>query len=216
MYGDDRQTFKEPLKAADSDTLPAIIDSLGGQKNALAHIRFATVGSIDINNCHPFTGYDISGREWTMIHNGTIYTGGETYKYFKVQRGSTDSERLFLAFIDRMNARLSRGALSERERFTLVNDFIVENSPRNKLNLIFYDGEIMYVHKNFKNTLFSKHTDGGMMFSTVPLDNDGWVPLPMAQVVAYKNGKALYRGQRHKGEFIPNLEYITALDAMHI
>lgn len=30
------------------------------------------------------------------------------------------------------------------------------------------------------------------------------------------NGKEVYKGERHKGIFIPTLEYITALDAMNI
>lgn len=216
MYDDDRKVIKEPVKANESDTLKAALDSIEPQKNMLAHIRFATVGSVDDSNCHPFTGSDISGRTWTMIHNGTIYTGRNTYRYSKVQKGDTDSERLFLSFIDEMNARLSRGEISERERFSVVNDFIVENAPRNKLNLIFYDGELMYVHKNMKNTLSFKRKDKAVIVATTPLDGSDWIPFPMAQVIAYKNGKEVYKGSKHKGEFIPNLEYITALDAMNI
>lgn len=38
----------------------------------------------------------------------------------------------------------------------------------------------------------------------------------MAQVIAYKHGREVYRGGRHKGTFVPTLEYITAMDAMYI
>ena len=74
MYETDRrEILKEPVSAEKSTYLSDIIDYMPPQKAALAHIRFATVGTINERNCHPFTGSDISGREWTLIHNGTIF-----------------------------------------------------------------------------------------------------------------------------------------------
>ncbi len=214
MYGGG--IVKEPVKASKSELLPVILEEMPPQKNVLAHIRFATVGNIREENCHPFTGRDISGREWTMIHNGTIYSGKDTYKYYKTQLGDTDSERVFLSFIDTMNNALCRVSLSEKERFHTVSRFISDNAPRNKLNLMLFDGELLYVHKNLKNTLSYKHTESGVMISTQPLDSGAWTPFPIAQVIAFKNGREAYRGERHKGVFVPTLEYITALDAMNI
>ncbi len=208
---------REPVKASESKLLPLILKSMEPQKNMLAHIRYATVGSVKEENCHPFEGSDISGREWTMIHNGTIYSVKGTYKYYKTQSGDTDSERLFLSFLDKMNDCLSSGSLSERARFNTVAAFIADNAPRNKLNLMLFDGELLYVHKNLKNTLSFRYLDDGILISTQPLDNNTlWMPFPMAQVIAFKNGREVYRGDRHKGVFVPTLEYITALDAMNI
>ena len=73
-----------------------------------------------------------------------------------------------------------------------------------------------YAAKNLKNTLFFKRIENGIIFSTKPLDGGIWVPFPMAQVIAYKHGHEVYRGSRHKGTFVPTLEYITAMDAMYI
>ncbi len=210
------QLIREPLRAADSDTLKALLPELPPQLAALAHIRYATVGAIRRENCHPFQAEDISGRSWTMIHNGTVYSGGETYRYYRRQQGDTDSERLFLALMDRLNEQLKRGPLTQRERFALVDSFITENAPRNKLNLLIYDGELLYAHKNLKNTLSCKRLNSGLLISTVPLDKEGWCPFPMAQVIAFKEGREVFRGARHKGIFQPTLEYITALDAMNI
>ncbi len=207
---------KEPVKAEDSETLKTLLNDLPPQKNMLAHIRYATVGSIKEENCHPFSGIDISGRRWTMIHNGTIYSGKNTYRYYKTQSGDTDSERLFLSFLDAMNDALCKGRLTERERFCAVSEFVETHAPRNKLNLMIFDGELLYVHKNLKNTLSYRYTDDGVMISTLPLDRGVWIPFPMAQVIAFKNGEEHYRGKRHSGVFIPNLEYITAYDAMNI
>lgn len=217
MYGNaERVIMKEPVSANESSYLSDVIDSLTPQKNLLAHIRFATVGSISENNCHPFTGTDISGREWTLIHNGTIFNGRHNHRYAAVQSGDTDSERFFLSLLDNMNEHISRTVPNERERFEIINSFIVENAPRNKLNLMIYDGDLMYVHKNLKNTLCFKRLANGLIFSTKPLDDGVWIPFPIAQVIAYKNGREVYRGERHKGTFTPTLEYISAMDAMYI
>ncbi|MBQ8967483.1 class II glutamine amidotransferase [Ruminococcus sp.] len=202
--------------AADSERLAELIERLQPQKNFLGHIRFATVGSIRLENCHPFTGRDITGREWTMIHNGTIYSGKNLYRYYSSQQGDTDSERLFMALLEEIDRRCEKGVMSEKDRFETVDRFIVENAPRNKLNLMIYDGELMYVHKNLKNTLSYKKLGNGLMFATEPPDDGEWLPFPMAQVIAYRAGKEVWRGERHKGVFVPTLDYITALDAMNI
>lgn len=207
---------KEPVCANESAFLRDIIDNFAPQKNCLAHIRFATVGSINENNCHPFTGTDVSGRRWTMIHNGTIFNSRHNHRYSAVQSGDTDSERFFLSLLDHINERTARNIPTERERFEMINEFIVENAPRNKLNLMIYDGDMLYVHKNLKNTLCFKRFENGIIFATKPLDDGIWVPFPMVQVIAYKNGHEAYRGERHKGVFVPTLEYITAMDAMYI
>ena len=211
-----RVILKEPVCASESSFLADMTDCLPPQKTLLAHIRFATVGSINEKNCHPFTGTDNSGREWTLIHNGTIFNGRHNHRYASVQSGDTDSERFFLSLLDTMNEHISHSIPNERERFEIINSFIVENAPRNKLNLMIYDGELLYVHKNLKNTLCFKRLDGGLIFSTKPLDDGVWIPFPMAQVIAYKHGHEVYRGDRHKGIFVPPLEYITAMDAMYI
>lgn len=211
-----REVFREPVRACDSSLLTAVMEDMMPQKTALAHIRFATVGSIDENNCHPFTGSDNSGREWTLIHNGTIFNGKHNHRYAAVQTGDTDSERFFLSMLDAVNGQLERGIPTERARFELISSFIADNAPRNKLNLMIYDGDLLYVHKNLKNTLSFKRLENGILFSTTPLDSGIWVPFPMAQVIAYKNGREVYRGDRHNGTFVPTLEYITAMDAMYI
>jgi glutamine amidotransferase len=218
MYEDEegRVVLKEPVSASESSFLGDMIDYMPPQKNVLAHIRFATVGTVNERNCHPFTGTDISGRKWTLIHNGTIFSSKHCHRYSVMQSGDTDSERFFLSLLDVMNEHISRAVPNERERFEIVNNFVVENAPRNKLNLMIFDGDMLYVHKNLKNTLCFKRLEGGIIFATKPLDDGIWIPFPIAQVIAYKHGHEVYRGDRHKGAFVPSLEYITAMDALYI
>ncbi len=218
MYEADGQhrIVKEAVSAAESRFLGDLIGSLPPQKTALAHIRFATVGSISERNCHPFTASDNSGRTWTLIHNGTIFNGKHLHRYAAEQQGDTDSERFFLYLIDTVNKQLAKSVPTERERFACISRFIAENAPRNKLNLMIWDGDLLYVHKNLEHTLSLLRLEDGILFATKPLDDGVWLPFPTAQVIAYKHGQEVYRGDRHNGTFVPTLEYITAMDAMHI
>ena len=208
---------REGIRAVDSARLPGILDTLEPQRTLLAHIRFATVGSIRIENCHPFTARDLSGREWTLIHNGTIYSGRKLIKSVYRQTGDTDSERLFLYLLHCINERQGIGKpLDAGERFALLDDFVQEMSPRNKLNLLVWDGELLYVHKNLQDTLKYKPVGTGVLFATTPLDEEGWLDVPTAQLTAYSAGEQVFTGTQHSGIFVPALDHITPLDAMHI
>ena len=211
-----RQIFKEPVRACDSTQLRKLLKTLPDQKTLLAHIRFATVGEVRAENCHPYSGTDHSGRVWTLILNGTIWSRKINYQYFKKQSGDTDSERLFLALLDAVNDSVSRGKLSDQDRCETVSKFVAAIAPRNKLNLMIYDGDILYVHKNLKNTLSYRRLDHGFAFSTQPLSEGEWIPFPMAQVIAFRNGSEIWRGERHKGIYVPTLDYIAVMDAMNI
>lgn len=57
------------------------------QKAILGHCRHATVGSVTVDNCHPFSVNHITG-----MHNGTIYNNAEL---LDKQMFDTDSEALF-------------------------------------------------------------------------------------------------------------------------
>ena len=212
------EIIKEPVCATGSRILNGIIQKTEPQKGLLAHIRLATVGSIKYDNCHPYTGFDMSGRRWTLIHNGTIYSGIQLTRYLQEQTGDTDSERIFLYLIDEINREiiLNDAPLSADMRCRVISRIAEQLSPRNKLNLMIYDGELLYVHKNMKDTLMYKEIEEGVVISTQALDEGEWKQFPMTQTLVFKDGKCVFEGKMHGNEFIPTLEYITALDAMNI
>lgn len=212
------EVVKEPVSAIDSVRLDKIIHDMGRQKIILAHIRYATVGTVKYENCHPYTGTDCSGREWTMIHNGTIYSGNAISKFSSVQKGDTDSERIFLYVLSEINRAIkqSTGNLTARQRFDVIEGLINGLSQRNKLNIMLFDGELLYVHKNMKNTLSFKRQKNGIILATKPLDDEGWIPLLMTRLLAFKDGRLVYEGADHGNVFVPALETITQYDAMNI
>ncbi len=211
------QIEKEPVCANESRMIEGIVERLSPQKNLLAHIRYATVGATRKENCHPFSGCDNSGRRWTLIHNGTIYSGLELMKYLDLQNGDTDSERIFMYLIDKINkALVNKKRLDIRERFELVDSLVCGLSSRNKLNLMIFDGEVLYVHKNMNATLSYKQTENGVILSTQPLENEGWRDLPMCRAIAFKDGEKIFEGVNHGNEFISTMGSITVFDAMNI
>lgn len=197
--------IKSSRKASDDKSLSNILCSEIKAKTVLAHIRFATIGNISKHNSHPFWGTDKSGRQWTFIHNGTIFSGVELIKYEYRQNGSTDSERVFLYLLDKINENIikNKRKLSIMERTKIIEDSIKKIANRNKLNLIIYDEEVMYVHTNMKNTLYTVKKNDRRYFSTTPLtQNDNWENVPMMRLFAYKDGKKIYTGTKHNCEYI--------------
>lgn len=201
---DDIELYIEPVSANKSRILPKLLHEKRVFKTGFAHIRRATIGSVRIENCHPFVKNDSTGRKWTLIHNGTIFCGTELLSYIEKQEGSSDSERILLYLIDNINSETERNgrALNSFERFKVVEKVISDLSYRNKLNLIIYDGKQMYVHCNMKNTLFSKQTDDSILFSTEPLDDSPvWQSVELTRLLVYKEGVLNYKGKVHHNEY---------------
>ncbi|MGN0854890.1 MAG: class II glutamine amidotransferase [Kiritimatiellia bacterium] len=199
---------REAVKATESACLRRLLAEPVEARTILAHIRFATVGELDNANCHPFTATDNRGRVWTLAHNGTIFNGADLNAYAGVQYGDTDSERVLLHFvslIDREQIRLGR-ALDGGERFDVLAAAVAELSKGNKLNLLIFDGEVMYAHCNFRGTLHVRREDYAVTFSTRPLSGDGWKELPFTSLVAAREGKIVRASPPHGNEYIYNSE----------
>lgn len=201
----------ETVSAIKSQRLPHIIQSLPDSRMLLAHIRRATIGGVRPENCHPFVRTDHSGRTWTLMHNGTIFSGSELLPYQSKQVGDTDSERILLYLIDKLNQKIDGRAdsLNSFERFKVLEHVVCELSYRNKLNLLIYDGTKLYVHVNMRDTLFCKNEDGGAMFATTPLEPNGWEPLPLMSLLVYEDGTLKYRGRNHHNEYLDVMGRIT-------
>lgn len=204
----------EATMANNSNILPKLIDDYKESATTLAHIRKATVGSVKTENCHPFVGVDKSWRRWTLIHNGTIFNGLQLLLYSNKQTGDTDSERILLYLIDKMNEEIElKGcSLNPNERFNVVEKLVSDLSYRNKINLLIYDGEQMYVHVNMRNTLFVKQEKDSALFSTTPLEKSGWEHLPMTTLLVFRDGKLIYTGQSHHNEYIDTMEQVEQME----
>lgn len=197
---------KEPVQALASSYLKERLHHKIEVREMIAHIRLATRGTLEYENSHPFVKRDHSGRTWTLAHNGTIFDYAPLDPYLYEQEGKTDSERILYYLVDRMNEKqeeLGR-ALEKRERFALIDSLVCDMAKGNKINLLIYDGELMYIHCNYANTLYIRQADGTAMFATVPLDRNVWKPAPFTTLCAYEKGRRVFRGTDHGNEYIDN------------
>lgn len=189
---------KEPVNSCRSDYLKYRLKPDIYAANMIAHIRLATKGSHKYENTHPFVRNDFSGRTWTLAHNGTIFESDSLNPFFSIQEGQTDSERILLYMIDRLNALTP---VSAADRFQLMDEVLCEITPSNKVNLLVFDGELLYVHTNYANSLHMRREGAGMLFSTNPLGDGSWEPVPMNTLLAFRNGTLKFTGTNHGHEY---------------
>ena len=204
---DDTGVFlhREPVPAWTSPYLPALLAHGLGSALMEAHIRLSTCGQTVRENCHPFFGTDVSGREWTLIHNGILFNEELLATYDLKEAGQTDSERALLFLLDVIDeaAVRSGGLLDFPVRFQALSGAVSQISNLNRLNLIIDDGEYTYVHTNTNvdSLHFRQLSDDAIVFSTQPLGGEGeatlWQPVPKNRLIAYKGGKLVRTSTPH-------------------
>lgn len=206
---------KEPIKATCSQHLKNILSHPVVGKNVFAHIRLATMGEIISPNCHPFTEADDNNRSWMLIHNGTIFDCPKLDKYIDKESGDTDSERILLYIIDKINEfEKDKGSLSTiKERFTLLSGIVEELSKNNKLNLMIYDGDMTYIHSNMKDSLHYLRNDDGLLIASTPVsDDENWQHVEINKLFALIDGNVIFESNPHENEFIFTPEHEKAMN----
>ena len=183
---------KEAVKATESECLKRILAEPVEERTLLAHIRLATVGHIEYENCHPFTATDNRGR---LLND-----------YVGIQYGDTDSERVLLHLVGRIDHAQNHlhRALDEKERFDVLFSEIAVLAKGNKLNLLIFDGEVLYAHCNFRDTLHVCREDGSVTFSTRALSAGRWESAPFTSLVAAKDGEIVRTSPPHGNEYFYN------------
>jgi glutamine amidotransferase len=204
---------KEPMQASKSQYLKSRLTVPIENPTVIAHIRYATVGNVEYLNCHPYTGKDSQGRRWTLAHNGTIFDYGQLNRYFRLQMGDTDSERILMYLVDQVDEKTKElgRSLEADERFALLDGIVSDMARGNKLNFLLYDGEYTYVHTNYRDSLHYLEKEGGVMFSTRPLSEEDWKPVSFATLLAYRGGKKVFTGTNHGNEYVDNEENVKFL-----
>ena len=197
---------KEPVDSTRSAKIVKTLSSGVSCRGIIAHIRKATIGYVEHRNTHPFIAHDPNWREWVLAHNGTIFESDELLPYKDIQSGSTDSERILLYILDQ-----NKGIRDEAERFKIMDSVTVKLSDKNKLNLLIFDGEDLYVHKNEAGTLYRKNNDGSVFFATRPLDDSAWEEVPINRLLVYRDGKLVYEGTVHDHTYVHDEEQMNML-----
>ena len=204
---------KEPIRASDSLYLKNRLTGRIETARCMAHIRKATIGDVNFSNTHPFSKRDESGRIWVLVHNGTIFESPVLSAYQYKQEGTTDSERILLYIVDQVNKHYvsELNTFDANERIKLIEGIIKKLAPENKLNIMLYDGDYFYVHKNEEKTLYMSERNGSVIFSTHALQSEGWEEVPQNRLLVSKDGLLVHRGERHSFSYVESEEKMKLL-----
>jgi predicted glutamine amidotransferase len=139
----------------------------------LAHLRLASVGSVKLDNAHPFT----HGR-WAFAHNGTLHAFDRhraaiealiapAYRTF---RGDTDSECCFALFLTRLASRADphqtpslpdvQWALATVvDEVAHITDVEVGSGKRSAMNFLVTDGDLLAAIRRDRTLFFAAESE---------------------------------------------------------
>lgn len=210
------QVFKEPIRATQS-RLADFIREYGAftSKIFIGHVRAANTGAHTLQNTHPFVR-TFRGREVVLAHNGTMRNLMEADLCLQFHPvGETDSEYLLCAFLTRMSQR--RIAFDDYPR---IEDLLHELNGSGDMNLIFSEGEHLYVYRDrngHTNLCLTERIapfgvvrlqdedwdvnlaeekgeeQRGFVIATRPLTNETWREIPAGALYVFRDGVCVHR-----------------------
>lgn len=174
--------FHEVLPAWGDENLRSLAHHIRSHR-FMAHVRSSTGSQVSRSNCHPFII-----NNWMFLHNGQI---GEfdKVKYllerllpediYLQQRGSTDSELIFLLMI--MNGLFQHPISAIRKTIDDIEQAMIKKAVTEpfKASICLSDGQqfwlVRYSSDQLPPTVFIKQQPGSTVLASEPLASEpGW------------------------------------------
>uniref|UniRef100_UPI00333FBCAF class II glutamine amidotransferase n=1 Tax=Castellaniella defragrans TaxID=75697 RepID=UPI00333FBCAF len=114
-------------------------------RNVIAHIRKATQGSAELENCHPFVR-ELWGRHWLFAHNGDLKAFQPTLRGDHLPVGQTDSERAFCFIMEGLRTRFGQTEPADDELFSAISDMTRALAAHGVFNFLMSNGRCMLAH----------------------------------------------------------------------
>jgi glutamine amidotransferase len=116
--------------------------------NVVAHVRKATVGAVNLENCHPFVR-ELWGRYWVFAHNGDLkdYAPALHGNFHPV--GSTDSELAFCWLLQEL-AKSHAGVPSVDELTLTLAELVPQIARHGSFNFLLSNGQALWAHASTK------------------------------------------------------------------
>lgn len=116
--------------------------------NVVAHVRKATVGSVALENCHPFVR-ELWGRYWVFAHNGDLkHFDLPLHGSFKPV-GDTDSERAFCWLLQELN-KSHAGVPTVKELTNTLSELVPRIAQHGTFNFLLSNGQALWAHASTK------------------------------------------------------------------
>lgn len=209
--GEGCRTFMDSKATIESPVAELIRQYPIHSKNVIAHIRKATQGKVELQNCHPFQR-ELWGRYWIFAHNGNLENfHPEGLSHFQPV-GQTDSERAFCYLLDRLKRAYPLGHPGDLVIYAFLQETVKEIAGYGLFNFLLSNGDFLIAHcaNNLHYIVrqapfgqahlidqdlsmdFSEVTneqDRVAVIASFPLtDNEVWTPLQPGQLVLFKEG----------------------------
>jgi len=212
------KVIKEPIKATVSDKAEEFTkkDLKINSKIFISHVRYASEGSINYYNTHPFKR-KLNGKEFVFAHNGTLYyyTDLETGRF--ETDGETDSEHAFCHILHCIEDKAIQKWT--QEDFLWLWEVLKNINKYGDFNCIFSDGEHLFcyhdktgynglcyvqrispfsavrlIDEDFEINLAEEKrpSQKGFVIATEPLTNEKWEKFDKGQLIVFKNGDIIF------------------------
>ena len=208
--------FLDHEPAANSALVAEINGADIKSKTIIAHIRKATVGDVNLSNCHPFQR-ELWGETWLFCHNGHLKDFNPALDgRFQVQ-GDTDSELAFCYLLQQLQQQFPEGTQDAEALFKVLGGLSREIEKFGIFNIILSNGDLLftfcstslaYVERQYPFTTvtlvdkdisldLSQHNteeDKMILIATKPLtSNEDWKVYQQGESRIFREGEVLYK-----------------------
>ena len=183
-------------------------------KHVIAHIRKATFGAVNLENCHPFRR-ELWGRYWVFAHNGDLPTFTLTQPGFYRPVGQTDSEQAFCYLLNTLRQHFPTEKPTLQQLHPILQQATTAIASHGTFNYLLSDGEYFFAHCSTKLCYVVRQSpfaaahlidedvtvdfaelatpgDRIAVIATTPLtDNECWIEIPPGQVMVFQDGASL-------------------------
>ncbi len=180
-------------------------------RNVVAHIRKATQGQVNLQNCHPFVR-ELWGRYWVFAHNGDLKNFRPRLHGSFQPVGTTDSEHAFCWLMQEL-AKSHVGVPSVAELTLTLRELAPQIARHGTFNFMLSNGQALWAHASTHlcyierqhpfmlahladedlSIDFAKHTtpsDRVAMVVTTPLTtNESWTPFEPGELMVFVDGR---------------------------
>lgn len=143
------QRFVDEKPAAHSPLSEQIKQQHIKSRTILAHIRKATVGDVELRNCHPFQR-KLWGQDWIFTHNGTLKEFHPPLNGRFSPEGETDSELAFCYLLQQLEIAFPLASEDNLPNSKALYDVLVtlshEIAAYGVFNIMLSNGHLLFTH----------------------------------------------------------------------
>ena len=211
------RSFHDPDPSCDSKIAELIKQHPIKSTLVVSHIRQANVGSVNLENTHPFSR-ELWGFMWTFAHNGQLdkrLFDLPLRHYLPV--GSTDSEYAFCWLMDQLREQFPQRPECAEQLSAFIHSCCEQLRALGVFNMLLAESEHLFVYNTTKLSWITRQapfgearlkdcdvtvdfknetsiTDKVTVIATEPLTHDEkWQPLATGELTTFKLADVIYQ-----------------------